>query len=195
MSQIPSHYIIKEWNQKGSFPSSIRHEMYVLNIYYFIKYLWLLSCHFWNVMWWEHIFCFWWYPRDIKVKMKNRLKNSHNIQKIHRSRTYDERKSSSGTLNDILIGTQCAEFCVFLCNFTYERTLTVKTFFFFYHFPFLLSKYRKPIFDVSLFELKKDIFNVYSIYTYRENLSFRHQMREHEAKREMAFAVSNFYIE
>lgn len=119
MSQIPSHYIIKEWNQKGSFPSSIRHEMFVLNIYYFIKYLWLLSCHFCNVMWWEHIFCFWWYSRDIKVKMKNRLKNSHNIQKIHRSRTYDERKSSSGTLNDILIGTQCAEFCVFLCNFTY----------------------------------------------------------------------------
>ena len=78
-------------------------------------------------------FCFWWYPRGIKVT-KNRLKNSHNF---YRSYTDDdERKSSSGTLNDILIGAQCVEFCVFLCNFTYDRTLTVKTFFSFIIFLF-----------------------------------------------------------
>lgn len=92
--------------------------------------------------------------------------------------TSDERKSTWSILMTFWLKLNVLIFASFCANSHTKDFWLGKPF-----FSFLPSKYCKPIFDVSLFELKKDIFNVYSISSNRANLFFRHQM-ERERKRE-----------
>lgn len=105
---------------------------------------------------WEHTFfsCFWWYPQGIKVNVLPTIQ-------------WKSLVASPPAHSD------WSSMCWFLClfvqfhiwkNFDCENL-------FLSSFPFLLSKYCKPIFDASLFELKKDIFNVYSTYPHTKQIS------------------------